>query len=152
MLKLIKIVILRGFVQYLILVLEKKILFSAKLPISANVKNNVLQYNRVITNVGGAYNPTDCAFTAPVDGHYVFSWSTSQYDRKYPYSAITKNGAVLLTESAFANDVNSAADSTSQTVTLHLVTGDRVWIKRTAGSDPHVESSAFDCVLSGFKL
>ena len=140
--------------HYIILAIEKKILFSAKLPKpqSYTVRNNVLQYNRVITNIGGAYNPTDCVFTAPVTGYYVFSWSTSQYNRKYTYSAITKNGVELLNESVYAHDNNDAAESTSQTITIRLGIGDRVLVKLTQGQNPYVAGDAFDGIFTGFKL
>ena len=140
--------------QYLISVLQKKVLFSAVLPtsIDATVKNNVLQYNHVITNVGSAYNPTDCVFTTPKDGYYVFIWSTSQYQRRYTDSAITKNGAEVLIESAYASNAPNIAHSASQTVTMYLVTGDRVWIKLKSGSNPYVELRRFYGVFTGFKL
>ena len=87
--------------------LQNKIVFSAKLPnsIAASVKNSVLQYNQVITNIGGAYDITDCVFTAPIDGYYVFFWSVTQShqnNRQYTQTAITKNGAEIVRDSAFA--------------------------------------------------
>ena len=97
-------------------VVQNKTLFSAKLPttISATVKNRVLQYNRVITNIGIAYSPRNCVFTATDVGYYLFSWSTSQYDYQLTYYALTKNRAEILNEHAHAG-VHQAMDSTSQT-------------------------------------
>ena len=122
--------------------------------IKLTVRNNVLEYNRVITNVGGAYNPTDCVFSAPIDGYYVFSWSTSQYYSEHTYSAITNNGVDLLNESVYAHYNNDAAESTSQTITIRLVKGDdhEVWVKFTKGQYPYVAGDAFDGVYTGYKL
>ena len=137
--------------------LQRKIVFSAKLPatIADTVKNGVLQYNQIITNIGGSYNPVDCVFTAPLDGYYIFSWSTSQVDRKYTYSVITKNGAEMLYEGAYTYYIQHAVDSTSQTVSMQLQAGDRVWIKLKAGNNPHVQTTQidfFESVFTGFKL
>ena len=88
-------------------------------------------------------------FIAPVDGYYVFSWSTSQYGSRWTHSVITKNGEDLLVESVHSYN---AGDSTSQTVVLHLVTGDRVWIKRKSGDYPYNLNNNFDAVFTGFKL
>ena len=137
-----------------ILVMQQKILFSAKLSsnVSANVKNGVLQYNTVITNVRGAYNRKDCVFTTPVEGYYAFSWATSQFDRKLTYSALMKNGAVILYQSAYALSVENASDSPSHTLSDHLMSGDRVWVAKTDGSNPYVDSSGNGCVFTGIKL
>ena len=121
---------------------------------ASNVKNNVIQYNRVITNQGSAYNPSDSVFTVPVEGFYMFSWSITQYDRKYTDTAIVKNGAEFLKESAFVFGGSGVMDSSSQTVTIHLVTGDRIWIKYIGGSHPYIQKGdgRFEGVFTGIRL
>ena len=135
--------------------MQNKILFSAKMQRSgsANVKNGVLQYNKVITNIGGAYNPSDCTFTAPSDGFYMFSWSTTQYSSNgaRTITAIVKNGAEQLFESSYVYGGHDVMDAASQTVTMHLATGDRVWIKLESGSNPYV-NGVYEGVFTGFKL
>ena len=123
-------------------------------PLSNRVKNGILQYTTVITNVGGAYNPADSTFTAPIEGYYVFSWSTSQYNHHYTLSSIMKNGARILSESVYTYASGGQGDSTSEIVTLHLVQGDRVWIKLIQGNDPYVDSNKFGDInsFSGFLL
>ena len=137
-------------------VLQKKVLFSAKMEISNRVKNNVLQYSNVITNVGGAYNPADSTFTAPIEGFYVFAWSTSQYNRHYTASSLMKNGARMFSQGVYTGEVTGQGDSTSQTGTLHLAKGDRVWIKLIVGTPPFIEKAggAFNDVdaFTGFLL
>ena len=143
------------FILFLFIDIKNKNLFSAKMATSAasNVKNNVVQYNGVITNQGGAYNPTDSVFTVPVEGYYVFSWSITQFDRRYTDTAIVKNGAEFLKESAFVFGGSNVMDSSSQTVTIHLVTGDRIWIKYNGNDHPYVQSDGrFGGVFTGFKL
>ena len=120
---------------------------------ASNVKNNVIQYNRVITNKGGAYNTADSVFTASVEGYYVFSWPMTQYNEKITDAAIVKNGAEFLKESAYVSGGVDVMDSSSQTVTIHLVTGDRIWIKYIGGSNPFVEGNGrFEGVFTGFRL
>ena len=134
--------------------LQTATVFSAKLPTSssASVKNGVMQYNQAINNVGGAYDVKDCVFTAPQEGYYVFFWSVTQYNRKYTRSVITKNGAELLNASAYAGDVTYDVAKSSQTVTIHLVPGDRVWIKFKGPQSPYVADPQFSSVFTGFKL
>ena len=119
------------------------------------MKNNVVQYNSVITNAGGAYDATECVFTAPSDGYYVFTWSTSQYDGKYTDTAIVKNGAEFLSETAYANAGSDTAATSSQTVTIHIGVGDRIWIKTLSRgtAHPHVEyNNRFEGVFTGLKI
>ena len=121
---------------------------------SNRLKNGILQYSNVITNVGGAYNPADSTFTAPIEGYYVFSWSTSAFGRHYTLSSIMKNGARIVNHSAYANAIANQGDSTSETVALHLVQGDRVWIDLYRGSAPYMDSLSYEGVnvLTGFLL
>ena len=116
------------------------------------MKNNVLQYNQVITNNGGAYDATDCVFTAPVQGFYVFFWSVTQNTKKITQSAITKNGAEIVRDSAFALGGDWDLAKSSQTVTMHLVAGDRVWIKYEGPHPPYVTDRQFSSVFTGLRL
>ena len=143
--------------SFLLSVLHDKVLFSAKMNPSNKLKNGILQYSNVITNVGGAYNPADSTFTAPMEGYYVFSWSTSTYDRKYTVSSIMKNGARTVSQSAYAGAVTNQGDSTSETAVLHLVQGDRVWINLYQGEAPYMDGAAYSTyrdinVFTGFLL
>ena len=129
-------------------------MFSAKMNPSNRVKNGILQYTHVITNVGGGYNPAYSMFTAPLEGHYVFSWSTSTWNRRYTLSSIMKNGARIVSQSAYAYTVDSQGDSTSETAVLHLVQGDRVWINLYKGDAPYMDGAAYKDinVFTGFLL
>jgi len=42
-------------------------------------QNQIIAFDRVVTNVGNAYNPHVGAFTAPASGIYVFSVSLLSY-------------------------------------------------------------------------
>ena len=132
--------------------IQRKVLFSAKMPKTNTLQNGILRYTDVLTNVGGAYNPADSIFTAPVEGYYVFVWSTSQYSTKYTESSITKNGARIASQSVYA--ARGSGDSTSETVALHLVHGDKIWIKLFKGSKPVVDGGVFEDVnvFTGFLL
>ena len=131
--------------------IQQTIVFSASYGHFPTVRNSVVQYNSIITNIGSAYSRTDCTFTAPTDGQYVFSWSTSQYDHRYTYTSIVKNGLAILYE-AVGHISSDAMDSTSQTVVMHLSRGDRVWIRDDHGGANTYYEGHYVGVFTGFKL
>ena len=65
-----------------------------------------------------------------------------------------KNGARIVSQSAYAYTVDSQGDSTSVTTVLHLVQGDRVWINLYKGDAPYMDGSAYKDinVFSSFLL
>ena len=113
-------------------------MFSAKMNPSNRVKNGILQYTHVLTNVGRGYNPAYSTFTAPIEGYYLFSWSTSTYNRQYTWSSIMKNGARILSQTVYAYGVNNQGESSSETAVLYLARGDRVWINLYKGNVPYM--------------
>ena len=121
--------------MYLYLGNPQKIIFSATLS-NPSVKNSVVQYTDVITNIGGGYDPTKSTFVAPVQGNYFFAWSTTQYQSRYTYTSIVKNGSPFANEGVGWNGAK-VMDSSSQITAIHLSAGDRVWIKHWGGTAPY---------------
>ena len=115
------------------------------------MKNSVVQYTNVITNIGGGYNPLQSTFIAPAEGNYFFAWSTSQYRNRYTYTSIVKNGSPLLYVTVgWTGDTQ--ADSTSQTIAIHLSVGDRVWINHDSASNAPYIDIHYMGVFTGFLL
>ncbi|KAK3105058.1 hypothetical protein FSP39_016358 [Pinctada imbricata] len=89
----------------------------------------------VITNRGGAYDSNTGIFTCPSPGAYVFTWSSmSGRDSEECAVYIVHNGVKLM-ESDSDNEGNHQYEVASNTITLVLVKGDRVWIQTTHGNN-----------------
>ncbi|XP_063075974.1 otolin-1-like [Engraulis encrasicolus] len=80
-------------------------------------------FARVITNVLGTYNPMEGVFTAPANGTYVFSYNLQVMMR--PLVVGLFRNFVPQVRTTEPNDLGTA----SQTIVLHLQTGDRIWIQ-----------------------
>jgi hypothetical protein len=71
--------------------------FSAFIPDGSSIGHGldvILPFHSVITNVGGAYNPTSGVFTCPFDGEYYFSvvGNVWNFDDGNDVLFIVKNG------------------------------------------------------------
>ena len=94
--------------------------------------HQIIAFDNVTTNIGGAYNPHVGTFIAPVRGVYVFSTSLLGYAYEQVHGGITKNGHVI--SYLYLKDVESQYGSDSATVVLHLNKGDNVDVQ-TLSSD-----------------
>ncbi|KAM7377114.1 hypothetical protein PAMA_013748 [Pampus argenteus] len=108
-----------------------RIAFSASLANSGRVcrgpssgKYKILVFKRVFSNNGDAYNQDTGIFTAPVKGVYYFSFSTFGYNTHLMGAILMKNGVHQVS----TNDKISVdgSDSSSNSVVLQLVAGDKV--------------------------
>ena len=90
--------------------------------------NTKVVYDKVLINVGNAYNPQTGEFTCPKAGVYVFTWSMlSDSDNRYCNAFIYRNGVKSLM--AYAHEANSYHEAASNIEIFHLDQGDRVWIQ-----------------------
>ncbi|KAL4225873.1 positive regulation of adiponectin secretion [Mactra antiquata] len=115
----------------------KTIAFSATLTSDINPlgDNQVVLYDNVITNVGGAYDVRHGAFRAPVSGAYKFTFSVLQGTSQMWIAVdLVKNGAPI--GRIRTGDYSYYAIGTN-IVTVHLDAGDDVWVQHQelAGSD-----------------
>ena len=109
-------------------------------------------YDRVITNIGGAYSGTTGTFTCPADGVYMFTWTLTTHSKKYCQADLYVNGNKQSGIRAYAS-LSSVSDWAFTLPTMigafSLSSGDRVWVQTNGctyfHNSPH---NAF----SGWKL
>ncbi|XP_062578978.1 complement C1q-like protein 3, partial [Saccostrea cucullata] len=109
--------------------------------------HQVVKYDRVLTNIGRAYNPWTGHFRARYSGIYLIS-CTAMSERGYEsYMEIVKNHHVLTT--LFSN--SGTYPMSSQTLVLRLRRGDRIWVWGRESHQVLNDNSNFN-VFSGVLL
>ena len=103
---------------------------------TSNIYNSIVKivFDKVITNVGGAYSNTTGTFTCPTDGVYVFIWTLMTMDGKMCAANLYVNGNRRSLQ-ARANIQSVSSHSTVQGTmsgTFRLSAGDRVWVQTTS--------------------
>ena len=88
---------------------------------------NAVPFTLVTVNEGGSWNATTYKFSAPIDGVYIFSYSTASIANTLTSFNLVKDGVVSY--NADSNDTSSAGvDSASRSVPVRLNRGQRVWV------------------------
>lgn len=136
-------------VKIFCLYLEEKglsVAFSAILSKDTTVGGKeVVKYDSVLTNVGGAYQPSTGVFTAPYKGIYTISCSLMSHPSNSVHLDIMKNGKKLsIVYSASGTNPHSA-----QTLQLLLNKGDRVWIQNRSGNKASLHDHGSYNLFSG---
>ena len=85
----------------------------------------VVKYDRVLSNVGGAYHPSTGIFTAPYNGVYSISCSLLSDPSNYVHLQIIKNGSKM----SILYSATSTHPHAGQTLQLLLNKGDKIWIQ-----------------------
>ncbi|KAL4226237.1 Complement C1q-like protein 3 [Mactra antiquata] len=108
----------------------------------------IVIYDSVVTNVGNGYSGSSGAFTAQVDGIYVFSSTLVALLHNNVRTSIFKNSDLI--NYMFAGGVESLLNSSSNTIVLQLNKGDVITVRIADGNSSMqgYESSSF----SGFLL
>lgn len=100
--------------------------FTAKLSKDTTIASRVaVKYDHVVTNLGGAYQPSTVIFTAPYDGLYSISCTLMNDKSNTVYLEMVKNGERLSMVCA----APYTYPQSSQTLHLILNKGDRVWMQ-----------------------
>jgi hypothetical protein len=110
--------------------------------------NAIIKYDRVLTNWGGAYQPSAGVFTAPYNGLYSISCSMMAHPDNVVYAAIKQNGekvSVLYSNSG-------TFPQTSQTVQLKLKKGDTITIQNNGPKAAKIHDHGSYNIFSGFLI
>lgn len=84
-----------------------------------------MKYDSVLTNVGGAFQPSTGIFTAPCKGIYAFSCSLMSDPSNAVYLEMMKNGKKL----SIVYAASGTNPQSAQTLHLLLNKGDKIWIQ-----------------------
>ncbi|CAJ1085914.1 complement C1q-like protein 4 [Xyrichtys novacula] len=106
-----------------------------------------LVYQKVITNVGNAYNSSTGVFTAPYAGVYYFTFFQHAGGRPGTLLFLYKNNERMVQTQAHPA-VNETAHNAGNAVFLQLQVGDRVYVRMDPNS--HVYGSGYHTTFSGF--
>ncbi|XP_062619536.1 complement C1q tumor necrosis factor-related protein 4-like [Saccostrea cucullata] len=107
--------------------------FSGVMTVNASISDgSAVIYNKAITNMGNAYDPTTGTFTAPVEGAYLFHFHSLSHSDEEAWLELFHNGQYVV--ASYGYTVGSYADS-GNSVVLHLKKGDTINVKARPGTD-----------------
>ncbi|XP_062302865.1 complement C1q-like protein 2 [Osmerus eperlanus] len=128
----------------------------AKIAFYVGLKNphegyEVLKFDDVVTNLGNQYDPSTGKFTCLVSGIYFFTYHVLMRggDGTSMWADLCKNGQVRA--SAIAQDADQNYDYASNSVVLHLESGDEIYIKLDGGKAHGGNNNKYS-TFSGFML
>ncbi|XP_053385702.1 uncharacterized protein LOC128550518 [Mercenaria mercenaria] len=109
-----------------------EVAFSAGLTHNEALPNaKIVVYDRIYTNIGGAYDSTSGNFTCPTAGYYVFEFHTLSEQGESSWLELYHNDKYI--QSIYGHTSNDYA-SGGNAVVLLLAVGDKVYIKSVDGS------------------
>ncbi|XP_054471556.1 complement C1q-like protein 2 [Anoplopoma fimbria] len=111
----------------------------------------VLRFDDVVTNLGNHYDPTTGKFTCQVSGMYYFTYHVLMRggDGTSMWADLCKNGQVRA--SAIAQDADQNYDYATNSVVLHLDSGDEIYVKLDGGKAHGGNNNKYS-TFSGFLL
>ncbi|KAK3097526.1 hypothetical protein FSP39_010461 [Pinctada imbricata] len=127
--------------------------FTAVLSLSKTFgRDELIVYDRIITNVGGAYSSASGLFTSPEEGTHVFTWTHLTYNEHYCHAFLYKNAnkVSLDAHSNLQGISRSLYTMATMSGTLQLTKGDQVSIRAAIGCT-FFYSSPYNS-FSGWKL
>ncbi|KAG5262129.1 hypothetical protein AALO_G00292530 [Alosa alosa] len=129
---------------------------SSKIAFYVGLKNphegyEVLKFDDVVTNLGNHYDPSTGKFTCQVSGIYFFTYHVLMRggDGTSMWADLCKNGQVRA--SAIAQDADQNYDYASNSVVLHLDSGDEIYVKLDGGKAHGGNNNKYS-TFSGFIL
>lgn len=117
---------------------ERKVVFTATVspPTLTNLgAGQTIIFDKVITNIGNAYDNITGVFTAPVKGVYIFDMALMTDPGDHQYLELVQNGQNILFNYGHALGGNHLVSST-RTVSVELSKGTKVWM-RTQNTPTH---------------
>jgi complement C1q subcomponent subunit B len=125
----------------------RDVAFTAILSKDVTVKpNEVVKYDRMITNWGKAYQPSTGVFTAPYHGLYSFSCTLMAHQDYAVHVIICKNGKKQ--SQIFSN--TKTYPQASQTLELELKRGDKITIQNARKIPGKLHDHGSYNIFSGF--
>ncbi|KAG7263853.1 hypothetical protein CRUP_022467, partial [Coryphaenoides rupestris] len=128
----------------------------AKIAFYVGLKNphegyEVLRFDDVVTNLGNHYDPTTGKFSCQASGIYYFTYHVLMRggDGTSMWADLCKNGQVRA--SAIAQDADQNYDYASNSVVLHLDSGDEIYVKLDGGKAHGGNNNKYS-TFSGFLL
>ncbi|KAM9335819.1 complement C1q-like protein 4 [Symphorus nematophorus] len=95
--------------------------------------DKTLVYNKLVTNIGNAYNPATGVFVAPVAGVYSFTFFYHAGGEQIAHLSLMKNSDFIVRTSDHKSG-SDTADNGGNAACLQLQRGDQVFVRMTAGS------------------
>ncbi|XP_071347679.1 inner ear-specific collagen-like [Trachinotus anak] len=121
--------------------------FSACVNESFPIQDWPIPFPHVLTNQQGHFNPLTGIYTAPVNGTYVFSFNLAVAFRTL------KVGLFLNLYPLVRTTEGTDQATASQTIVLHLTTGDQVWLQvKNAVTNGIYTDSESSSTFSGYLL
>ena len=106
-----------------------------------------IKFDKVITNIGQAYDSHNGRFTVPVSGMYLLSVSVMSTDTNTIDCKIIKNGNIL----AYVYGGSTDYQTDTQTIVVDLQAGDIIWVRHSPGySDEQINVNY--SYMSGFLI
>nr|XP_034300409.1 complement C1q-like protein 4 isoform X2 [Crassostrea gigas] len=128
---------------------KDQVVFHAEMGSNKTYKESIWVYDRVVTNVGNAYNPSTGKFTAPTDGIYQFNWYTLSDPKTWSHAGLFVNGQIKARQAANNQGGDIQWLTAGSSMALPLKKGDVVCIMDIHGGTAILRSqwTAFGGVL-----
>ncbi|XP_060578804.1 complement C1q tumor necrosis factor-related protein 5-like [Ruditapes philippinarum] len=102
--------------------------------LALDTTNEILIFEKTITNEGTGYDTSTGLFTAPVGGLYQFVVHTCAYKGKYSYLGLVMEGNVIAADANYG-DTNYGCNTFGAIV--RVKSGEKVWVKSTSSGSVH---------------
>ncbi|XP_071761755.1 cerebellin-1-like [Centroberyx gerrardi] len=132
---------------------KAKAAFSAALGSSAGPfeQDTPLKYQRILSNIGSAYNPATGIFTAMVRGMYYFSYTMYNNNSGQPNSVVSLMMNSQRVVSTWDTEGNDSHDSATNAAVVQLEAGDSVFVQLYANRVLYDDGYYYN-TFSGFLL
>jgi hypothetical protein len=109
--------------------------------------NEVIKYDKVITNVGKAYTPSTGIFLVPLSGIYTVSVSMMGHPTNKIHLQLERNGSELVR--LYTGGAGSY-ELVSHTINVELTRGDRVRVQRWKNTGQKLYGSYYNVFSAAF--
>lgn len=108
----------------------ERVSFYAYLSINApasSATHYIIAFDKVVTNVGNAYQPHSGTFIVPGSGLFVFTWTIRQVGTRYHVTELLVDNNIV--NVIYLNPANTIDGSVTGTVVVHVNQGDDVLVR-----------------------